>query len=178
MSIVHRHKRRTASGKTATVRQYTRDGEVAAERKREAWEANAAQRWTPPPRGEASETPPADETWLDDDVPRHEPWMDDSEHEPEHSPAFAAMLKQNPNLGDGYEKIRCLRESGYTGGIDQDGNPTDPKAARKAAREAERQRQREAHERWEADMKADAERRGLPAYRPLGTKASWWKKRN
>src|SRR5205809_764823 len=84
MSIVHRHKRRTASGKTTTVRQYERDGEAAAERKREAWEAHAAERWTPPPRAETGEAPAANETWWDDDVPKPEAWTDNDgqvEHE-------------------------------------------------------------------------------------------------
>jgi hypothetical protein len=52
-----------------------------------------------------------------------------------------------------------------------------PRESRHEAKAAETARRQAEFERWEADMKADAERRGLPAYRPLGTKASWWRKR-
>jgi hypothetical protein len=39
------------------------------------------------------------------------------------SPAFAAMVAQNPSLGDErFTRLRELRESGYTGPVDQDGN--------------------------------------------------------
>ena len=52
----------------------------------------------------------------------------------------------------------------------------EAKAAAKAAK-AEKAAARAAdREQWEVDMKAAADKRGLPAYRPAGTKASWWKK--
>ncbi len=84
MTEIRRHQR-TVDGKTVNVRHHTRSGTgTAAERKREAWEDRAAERWTPPPRGEATEAPPADETWWDDDVPKPEAWTDNDsqvEHE-------------------------------------------------------------------------------------------------
>lgn len=175
MGIVHRHKRVTASGKTTTVRQHTRDtsGRSMGERRPAADDA------APAPRAAALPEPaPRDEaqTWWDDeDNPRPEAWMDDSElppagtpwegehdedrpedrahlhpdwaklpqrDEPEHSPAFAAMLEQNPDLGRGYDRLRQLRESGYDGPVDQDGNPTDRKALKKARKQVEREQVR------------------------------------
>jgi hypothetical protein len=84
MGIVHRHKRRTPSGKMVTVRQHTRDtdhGPDMNERRPAAEDAAAAPRTAALPEPERRED---DETWWDDTEPKPEPWMDTGGDEVEH----------------------------------------------------------------------------------------------
>ena len=83
MGIVHSYKRVTVSGRRVTVRQHTRDTGGSDGNERRPAAVDAA------PAPNAAKLPPAEprddaETWWDDEEPRREPWMDDSdevEHE-------------------------------------------------------------------------------------------------
>jgi hypothetical protein len=125
MTEVRRHQR-TVDGRTVNVRHHTRSGTgTAAEKRQDAWEDRAAQRWTPPPRGEASDTLPADETWWDDDVLRPEAWTandDQVEHEGHVFKVNRAPAPPPPQ-GD--------YDFAEPDPPDQDGTPTDRKALKK-----------------------------------------------
>lgn len=53
----------------------------------------------------------------------------------------------------------------------------EARAQRRAEKTAKRARDAVEQDRWEHDMKFAAAKRGVPAYRPLGTKADDWKPR-
>lgn len=112
MTEVRRHQR-TVDGKTVNVRHHTRSGtSTAAEKRQDAWEDRAAQRWTPPPRPEAGEVPAVDEGWWDDDVPRPEAWTDNNdsdEPEPERKPGrwelFKARAQASREMDEAQERF-------------------------------------------------------------------------
>jgi len=153
MTEVRRHQRQTASGKTATVRRYTRGGE-AAERKRQAWEDRAAAQWTPPPAAADVHTTAAheDEQWWDEDEPRQEAWMAEPEQEPSQSfldmqsemrdwrerrievppaapdtsPLGRALGTDTQEGADKFARLKAYREAGYDGPLNQDNQIPDP----------------------------------------------------
>lgn len=153
MSEVRRHQRKSATGKTVTVRHHTRGDGTAAERKREAWEKRAAERWTPPPPAEDHAAPNEnEESWWDEDEPRPQAWMAEPEREP--SQAFLDMQQEmrdwrgrdiqvppaqpdTSQLGrvlgtdtqegaDKFARLKAYREAGYDGPLDQDNQIPDP----------------------------------------------------
>jgi hypothetical protein len=53
------------------------------------------------------------------------------------SDAFAAMVAQSPDLaGEKFERLRALRESGYSGPVDQAGAIPDPEPSSPMGRQA------------------------------------------
>ncbi len=114
----------------------------------------------------AQPPPHAADFWDDDAAPDTEGiWADDGE---DMSPAFAAMVAQNPDLdNERYRKLKALRDSGYTGPVDQDGNavpetPPDAMAEYRAARaelQAIAERDEAAGVDWETDEFLEANAR-------------------
>ena len=135
---VRKHVRKIGRGRRVTVRQHERGGgaSVSADRMVERPAEAASPGWQVPPPQPAP--PPDDsELWADDEAPADWGFTDDPEPDPEMSPAFAAMVAQNPSLdGDAYRRIRAERASGYKGPLDQDGRRpdlSDPEQAEAAA---------------------------------------------
>ena len=129
MVEVHRHKRVTETGKVTTVRHHIRSAPGTGEATRQAWEERAQQRYTPPPPASSVTAAPGDDSepwWDEEDNPQQEAWMD-----------------------EGSEKTDLLRESGYRGAIDQDGEPVDrwelAKTRARIAGEQEQARKRFMH---------------------------------
>lgn len=118
MPIVHRHQRRTASGKTVNVRQHHRDTGDG--------DLRPAREDLPPPPVvggavlSAGDPAPPDESWWDGDGEvENAPWL--AEEEPQPEPGAA------------------LRGAGYEGPLDQDGNPTSRWALFRALVHAEKE---------------------------------------
>lgn len=154
MTEVRRHQRQTASGKTTTVRRYTRGTGEAAAKKRQAWEERAAARWTPPPAVGDVESAPADEGepwWDEEHDPHREEWMDDDPPpsqgfldmqagmrdwrgrdievpaaEPDTSPLGRALGNDTPEGAAKFARLKAYREAGYDGPLDSDNRIPDP----------------------------------------------------
>lgn len=72
---------------------------------------------------------------------------------------------------------RARRQPDQDMGWADDEPQQSPKEQRRAERDAERARKAAALDDWERDMQFKAAKSGLPAYRPIGTRASDWKPR-
>lgn len=206
MIHVRRHKRTTASGKTVSVTAHERQGgggrsgEIV--RPAPEWSRPEYVGDITPVADKRGTSPEFRAMFLEDDGIEEDIWAEgdaaQAPAEPEMSPAFAAFMAQSRDPGEmeRFRQLKVMRDAGYDGPVDQDGLPADRKAftkvisaaKRKADRAPDRDSRREAKARlrqlqeidrvqWERDMRADAERKGLPAYRPLGTKAEWWRER-
>ena len=181
MTEVRKHRRVTASGKLTTVRHHTRSGEKTrredeAEAAREAWaDRNAPHVSSLAP---AEPEPQAEEWWAgDDEPPPGEFWdEDDAGEDCDHSPAFAAILKQNPDLGRGYDRLREQREAGYTGPIDQDGNPAPGQKAGKKAAVVRYKAAREALGNYYCDEEDDEYHRLNDAVIEAAKDVPWWRR--
>jgi hypothetical protein len=115
---VRRHERQTAGGKTVTVRAHEREGDGSDG-------TVPVPEWSRPAfAGDLRPEPAAAEAAQDW-------WDDDAEAAQEAgavgagdmSPAFAAMVRQNPALGgEAYRHLKALRDSGYDGPAGQEGS--------------------------------------------------------
>jgi hypothetical protein len=155
MGEVRKHRRLTASGKTTTVRHHQRNTGSSASggQQDEAEQARAA--WAERAAPHVSSFAPAesavqDEDWWDGDdgAPAGDFWAEpEPDPEPEMSDAFRSLMAQNPSLGDGFDRLSMLRNAGYDGPVDQDGNPTSRKGLFRARMKAAKERD-EAQERF------------------------------
>jgi hypothetical protein len=157
---VRRHKRVTVTGRTVTVRAHERAGDDGT---------RPVPEWSRPAHASdlpAQPPPRAAGIWDDDAEPDTQGiWAEDGE---DMSPAFAVMVAQNPELdGERFRRLKALRDSGYTGPVDQDGNAIpealpDAMAEYRAARtelQAIAERDEAAGVDWETDEFLEANAR-------------------